>query len=180
MSETIREVWVPIPDFPGYEISDLGQVRSFLGHGDYRINQTITSNSRVLSPCFAGKYAHLTLRNAAGRHTRLVHRLVLLSFIGPPPHPTWHASHRDGNRANNRLNNLRWLSVGDNNRERAEHGTMPIGEKNKASKLTENDVFELRRLFKAGAKKSQLAKRFGINESTVARAIFKITWKHVP
>ena len=44
-----------------------------------------------------------------------VHRLVKMSFDGPPPHKDmWQVHHRDRNRANNRLDNLEYVSAAQN------------------------------------------------------------------
>ena len=51
-----------------------------------------------------------------------IHRLVLLAFEGPEP-DGMEVCHTDGNPANNRLDNLRWGTRGDNLRDRVRHGT---------------------------------------------------------
>jgi len=50
-----------------------------------------------------------------------VHRLVLLTFVGPPPEGC-EGCHNDGNPANNDLTNLRWGTRSDNLYDRVRHG----------------------------------------------------------
>ena len=46
-----------------------------------------------------------------------VHRLVARAFLGPPPsEAAWQVNHIDGNRSNNRKDNLEWVSQSENNR----------------------------------------------------------------
>ena len=45
----------------------------------------------------------------------LVHRLVAFAFLGPPPHKTaWEVHHRDGDPANNRVENLEYVTRSQN------------------------------------------------------------------
>ena len=47
----------------------------------------------------------------------LVHRLVAFAFLGPPPHKmAWEVHHRDGDRANNRVENLEYVTRSQNMR----------------------------------------------------------------
>lgn len=44
------ELWAPIPEHPGYEASDLGQVRSVDREIVTRAGRTVSLTGRVLSP----------------------------------------------------------------------------------------------------------------------------------
>lgn len=78
--------WKDIPGFTGFQVSDLGNVR----RGEKLLRQHVAAKG-------GGRYVNL------GKTTRLVHKLVLLAFIGPRP---GRITHRNGNRADNRLSNL--------------------------------------------------------------------------
>lgn len=103
--------WEWILGFPGYEISEVGEIYS-----ERRGVLTTQLNH-------AG-YRRTILVDAFGRRQSLrVCRLMCLNFYGLPPAPTYEASHRNGKRDDDRLENLRWLSREDNIRERELHGT---------------------------------------------------------
>lgn len=116
------ERWRAIPGQEGhYEVSDLGRVRS--------IDRTITASTgvryrkrgRMLSPApSTGGHLMLHLR---GRQGFLIHRLVLLAFVGPPP-PGTECCHGPGGPADNRLVNLRWDTRVENMADRVRHGTL--------------------------------------------------------
>jgi hypothetical protein len=111
-----EERWAPIPERDGYDASDWGQIRSWRVQGGRR------SEPRIRKPQPIGKgYLEVIFGRALGRE--YVHRLVLFTFVGPCP-PGMESRHKDGNRRNNRLDNLEWASPLDNQADKIAHGTM--------------------------------------------------------
>lgn len=120
------EAWKPVRGHEGrYEVSDLGRVRSL---------PQITSDGRRLgTKVLCGRpqrSGHLSvpLTSASACRNALVHRLVLIAFVGPPP-PGMHALHSDGDPANNRLSNLRWGTPSENSFDAVRHGVHPQARK---------------------------------------------------
>ena len=54
------------------------------------------------------------------------------------------------------------------------------GERCPSSKLTEQDVMDMRKLYIGGVRASELAKRYGIDHSTARSALLGESWGHVP
>lgn len=79
--------WSNLTEFPGYQVSDHGLVRN--------------KNGDLLKLHFATRQAGFYVR--LGKTTRLVHKLVLLAFIGPSKA---RIIHNNGNKSDNRLSNL--------------------------------------------------------------------------
>jgi hypothetical protein len=105
------ERWLPIPGYEGlYEVSDMGRVRSFRrGAG-----------GRMLRP---GRMPAGHMSVALGRgNSQCVHKLVLLAFVGPAP-DRHECRHLNGVPADNRLENLKWGTRGENIRDAIAHGT---------------------------------------------------------
>ena len=73
------------------------------------------------------------------------------------------ASHINGNRADNRVDNLCWETHSENCKRQNVHGTHPDykGEKHPQAKLTDASVHKLRELRAAGATLAEVAGAFG-------------------
>ena len=106
------EVWKPIKDYHGYEISNLGNVRSYRKRGCGYISDT----PHAITPGKAGRngaYLHFYVSNESGRCKLLVHRCVAGEFI-PNIEEKPEVNHKDKNSHNNRLSNLEWVTPSEN------------------------------------------------------------------
>lgn len=104
------ETWKPAPDFEGYyEVSDMGRVRVLdrwvnAGRDGRRFNPGRIMKRGLVG---SGYLAVGFVVSGQKKANRLVHSLVLETFVGPRPKGMV-ACHIDGDRYNNRLENLRW------------------------------------------------------------------------
>ena len=101
----VDEVWVAIKGAPGYEISSFGRVKSL----NYR-KQNRPSIMRQREAREDG-YMKIDLDKYDWRPS--VHRLVAIAFI-PNPHKKKFVNHKDGNKQNNRVDNLEWATRSEN------------------------------------------------------------------
>lgn len=94
-------MFVQIKEYPNYFINENGDVKS-------------TYVSKMLSPRRAGRgYFCYQLRNDNHTKNKYVHRLVAETFI-PNPHNLPQVDHIDGDKSNNNITNLRWISNYEN------------------------------------------------------------------
>lgn len=94
------EEWRPIPGLRGeYEASSHGRIRSMKPGRAHRILKP--------TPDHKG-YLRFTQYLDGVRSSRLVHHVVLLAFVGPRPDDMTHGCHRDTDKRNNHVSNLRW------------------------------------------------------------------------
>lgn len=119
------ERWSALIGYEGmYEVSTLGNVRS-LSRLDSRgrrvagrmLKQPLVSGYPSVAVCRDGKY-----------QMRYVHQMVLECFAGPRP-AGFEGCHYDGDRRNNRLDNLRWDTPQANGADRSRHGTASNSQK---------------------------------------------------
>lgn len=114
--------WLPVVGFEGlYEVSDRGRVRSL----PRRLSDGRRWKGRILKLDRSDKRGYLrvglTAPGARPVH-RMVHRLVLESFIGPCP-PGLQCRHLNGKPPDCRLVNLTWGTPSENALDRVRHGT---------------------------------------------------------
>jgi hypothetical protein len=171
--------WKAVPGFEGlYEVSDRGRVRS-LWTRNARVNRP-RKTPRILACTRSGTgYPEVDLRKTANKRSRYkVHALVLMTFVGPRP-SGFHAAHLNGKRDDNRLSNLRWTTVEENQSHRWEHGTASFGESHGNAKLTEKAVRDMRRMRAEGFSHIAIAERFGVTKSTSCVICSGKSWGHV-
>ena len=173
------ETWRPIPGFEGYEVSDLGRVRSFRRHGGRGRGLVNAPRIKKTHPGAAG-YLSVTLQRPDGNRCSKyhVHALVAAAFLGPRP-DGMQVAHADGDRLNARLDNLRYATASENAEDKRRHGTDTPGERNGMHKLTDRDVREIRQLRAAGALQRELAERFGVSISAIQFVLNGKHWSHV-
>jgi len=110
IQKVARESWRAVPGQPGYEVSDLGRVRSVDRVVHFPDGRKRRAPGVLLSPVVdKDGYRHVGL---PGRRWP-VHQLVLVAFVGPRPDGQ-EALHGNDVPHDNRLANLRWGTRGDN------------------------------------------------------------------
>lgn len=121
-------------------------------------------------------YLRVNLTNPNGsQSTKNVHVLVLLTYDGPKPEGM-QACHNNGDKTDNRLENLRWDTPSSNNLDKRKHGTSG-GEKNGRAKLTAEQVTSIRDRYEFGdVSLSRLAYLFGVDKSTIHRVVSGTSW----
>ena len=110
-----------------------------------------------------------------------LHRLVALAFV-PNPDSLPEVNHIDGDKKNNCITNLEWITGKDNIKKSFEIGLHPSGEgeNNFNSKLTENQVIEIRKLFDNKEKtRAELAREFGVTWSMINFIVKRLNWKNI-
>ena len=165
------------------EIKQLRKFPNYLITNDGRIWSK--NVKRWLKPWvpLAKKYISINLSKKGINKTKEIHRLVLETFVGPCP-KGMEACHNNGNRLDNRLENLRWDTRSNNRKDSVKQGTWSNptgkGEKNGRAKLREQDVRMIIYIYKARLfSQLELANLYGIGETTVGHIIYKRSWRHL-
>jgi hypothetical protein len=180
-------IWRNIPGYPDYELSDTGLIRRVTPYGHPKGRGYVIGKA-YKGRVYPGGVPYLThgLKAPGGRTKRqYVHRLLLLTFVGPPPSPKHECCHNDGNSLNIALNNLRWDIHKGNVHDSIKHRTFKPppgismgGESHPNSKLTAKQVAAIRKEYaKGGISQNALGRKYGIDGSTVSLLVNGKRWK---
>ena len=173
-SDPIPNGFRQIPGFPRYAIDESGTVISVCPINRFGENRAWKDAKRVKQLPDTDGYPRVYLSHDGKGHTVNVHRLVLLTFVGPCP-DGMQCRHLDGKQTNNHVSNLAWGTKIQNERDKLTHGTAgTVGLKLKA-----DDVREIRRRAETGELQKVIAKDFSVHVSNVSRIILRKAWKHV-
>jgi hypothetical protein len=144
----------------------------------------IIRNDRILKPSInnAGYYS-LTICHKGSKKMMMIHRIIAETYITNQFNKL-EVNHIDGNKLNNHIDNLEWVSSSENKKHAYTHNLMNAlkGEKSKLSKLTEIDIKWIRDNYKKGVKGFgyiSLSKKFNCHKSTIEDIIKYKTWKHI-
>ncbi len=168
----------PIEGFPGYCVSDDGRVWSCVKpcryYAAYRPSWKVLKTSLDIH---GRPWLSLIANRVETR--RHLHTLVAIAFHGKRPMDK-ECCHNDGNKLNNRADNLRWDTCKANCADQIKHGTRPRGSTHGNAVMTEAIVKAMRAEMRSGGTTyEKLAKKYGFGMSTVFAAVTGLTWTHV-
>lgn len=146
-----KEYWRDAIRWPNrFRISSLGRIKS--------INDEIVPDYKIINS------GYVTFKG------RLMHRLMLETFIGPCPEGM-ECRHLDGSRTNNRLDNLEWGTFTQNQEDKKKHGTHIDGEKHYRAQIKNKDVAKIHAEYQAGATLKELYEKYGGSIKCIIKGI---------
>jgi hypothetical protein len=167
----VIERWVPIADYPDYDISDWGRVISRkCGKSALRSLSTNDKGYPTVILCKPGVTPNKRFR---------VHRLVACAFLGAPADGRQFVNHKDGNKLNAHYTNLEWVHPQENTRHAFETGLCfnPSGESHPSAKISESQVREILNRLKTGESGASIASDFNIHTQTVFAIKHGRSWR---
>jgi hypothetical protein len=162
----MKEQWRPVVGFWGYEVSNLGRVRSWRPDGGKKSGRLVRDEPKIRK-LVVSLYGYATVMFKENGHCvlRTVHRLVLEAFVGMRPSGR-EARHLDGKPLNNCVANLAWGTREEQFADQVRHGTDSRGERNGAAKLSFKEARAIRKSTRSG---QELARVYGVSQATISR-----------
>ena len=161
--------WACVKGLEGrYAVSDSGEVMSM----DYKRSGL----PGILKPQNSVGYHKVII----GGKKRMVHALVAEAFIGPRQHGL-QINHKNGIKTDNRVENLEYCTCSENilHAHAAGLKTGPRGERQGNSKLTNEKVFEIRKMLRLGFMNKEIAETFGVSRVAISNIKTGSRWSHL-
>jgi len=152
----MTEEWRPVKDFPEYQISNLGRVKS--------LNYNHTKQEQILKHRLdKGGYSVCCLSNQGIKKTKKIHRLIGEAFLENTENkPT--IDHIDRNKQDNHLDNLRWAT----HKEQIANQFHGLVGTNTGEPYISYNVVNSRYYFQKKTNKNKIQKNFKTLEEAVA------------
>lgn len=147
------EEWRAILGWKGFEVSSRGRVRK--------------PNGKIAKAHLSMGYPRVHL----GKTRRRTHILVAAAFLGPRLLDI-QVNHKDGNRLNNCLGNLEYVTPAENNL----HAYRVLGKKRRYAKLNPQKVREVRAKRLEGRTLQSLADEYKVSYSAIRNLVLRLTW----
>lgn len=174
-----QETWRDIAGFEGhYQASSIGRVRSVTRYVEIRDGRRRLIKGRILRPAKGPNgYLHFQASVSAKATTLSVHRAVAAAFV-PNPLGLPLVNHVNGVKSDNRPENLEWCTSPTNIAHALDTGLRAdFGEFSHYSKLTIDDVKQIKALRAQGMSYSKLASKFSVSVSNIRLIVKDITWQ---
>lgn len=120
---SMEEIWKDVKGYEGiYKVSNLGMVKRLSTEVFCRAWKKRRVKEKVLKPCINthGYYA-LNLSHKNKKAPQRLHRIIASAFV-PNPENKKEVNHKDGNKLNNALDNLEWVTHRENGIHAYENG----------------------------------------------------------
>lgn len=160
---------INIQGYEGYLVTEDGKVFSSKRSNLKEVSQSIQRRYYAVKLWVNGKVNH-----------DFTHRLVASTFIPNPDNKPF-VNHKDGNKLNNHVSNLEWVTRQENVDHAMLNGLVPamIGVRNGRAILKEDQVVEIYNRLLNGEKSIELAREFGVEQTTIGNIKRRKEWKHL-
>lgn len=168
------EIWEKIPYADNhYEISNYGRVRSF---------RSKNGIPKIIKSGIIRDFKITRFRSLGKLRTFLVHNLVAEIFIPRKDESYDSILHIDGNKKNNHVSNLKWITRTENlikNKEKLIQRKIQSPDKYDGKKLTASDVVQIKKMLAKGIKSSIIAQLFAVSAMQISRIKNETNWQHI-
>lgn len=175
--ETLAEQWRPVVGHEGnFEVSNAGRVKTLPHEVRHWCGRMIPKPGGILKQStHSGGYQVVALRDGKKHY---VHKLVMAAFVGEANGRD--VNHIDGDKTNNRLDNLEYCDRLHNVRHAIATGLQDnSGENNGGNRYSTEQILAAHAAVRRGATHREAAALTGVGEGTVEQVCKGKRWKHL-
>lgn len=180
------EEWRILHDFPQYAISSIGRIK--------HLPVSPSTSQDLLHPTLRSGYLSIKLGLGPKRQRKDIHRLVAITFLGLPPTAKHQCNHKNGNKLDNRIENLEWVTQIENARHAYRTGLVQKptsypnwrpgyscrqGELNSNARLSTSDVKYIIQATVEYGGIPKLAEKFNVSTDTIWKIRSRKRWPHI-
>lgn len=173
------ELWLSHSEFPRYEVSNQGRVRNLHGGRRFPVGHIHVGQLDQFG------YPVVLLRIDGKRKMVKVHRMVVNAFLESIP-PEKQVNHKNGQKADNRLENLEIVTPSQNVRHAFDVLGRVVIQKNPArgeahgnARWKNRQIRRIRALYEQGVTQKEIARRFKTRQGAISRIVRRTAWDHV-
>ena len=177
-----NEIWKDIKDFEGmYQVSNFGRFKSLSRLKNCGIYGKYMHKEFIMKQNERKGYLSILLYKSNDYKAKLPSHVLVANHFIENNEDKRTVNHIDGNKKNNKISNLEWLSDSEQQLHAVSIGLREnaIGEKSNFSKLTEKSVLEIRKLFKNNISINEISKIYNISKNNIRYIVNRVTWKHI-
>lgn len=180
-----KEIWKEVTINSNYLVSNFGRVKSKERYVPCKTGYRL-KKEHILTQTDNHGYLHVGFNVNGKLVNPLVHKLVMIAFVGEKPYPEWEIDHINGDTHDNRLENLQYVSSSENTKRAYSLGLQSretLSRVRPTRKITPEQAILLKRRFieegrNSGKKNGdffrKIAEEYGYSTPNAARCALKI------
>lgn len=165
---------LPIPGYEGlYEMDENSILYSITRTSINSLGRKITIKGCIRKPIRNKRTGYMTVTLCKDGITKTFryHRLVAECFI-PNPHGKPFVNHKNGDKTDNRISNLEWVTEYENTQHAIKSKLFNVsGFNNPSAKLNLEQLKSALKRIKSGELITEISKEYGVNRNTITKAI---------
>jgi hypothetical protein len=169
--------WIVYPDARIFR-PEITTTTSRTKNGKQQVFTSVRPSTEI-KPWIGNGYQIVSAKLGQIRPKVFVHRLVAMAFV-PGFEDGLTVNHINGNKLDNRPENLEWVTLAQNTKHQWQTGLVDLrGEQHPSHKLTQKQVIHIRKALRSGVSANSLAIIAGVNASTIYLIEHGKRWTHL-
>lgn len=138
-----------------------------------------SKNGKNIVEIYRKGYPSISTSTDGNRSMFTIHRAVAELFLPRPKHGQTQVNHIDGNKLNNSVLNLEWVTPSENIRHSYSTGLSKSGEKSTSAKFNDIQVLTIKTLRASGWTYEKLAQYYIVSISCIHAVVNGVSYKYL-